>query len=193
MLQRCSEIYSVDIVSEPAANPAGFFSRKLNQLQTDKTGTDTNTLESDSPETETKLLNMNPESKKEIEVMMESALMSMNDRMMKLEAHMPEEKKPDAAAAMSAQNEAVQLAAKFAAESALKEFAKTFGAPAVASVSAEAAAPAKVESKFETLVAAKCVELKGDKAAAISFSVKNNPTEYASFRSRVQAGELIKL
>jgi hypothetical protein len=193
MLQRCSEIYSVDIVSEPAANPAGFFSRKLNQLQTDKTGTETNTLESGTPETESKLIYMNPELKKEIEVMMESALMSMNDRMKKLEAHMPEEKKPDAAAAMSAQNEAVQLAAKFAAESALKEFAKTFGAPAVASVSAEAAAPAKVESKFETIVAAKCVELKGDKAAAISFSVKNNPTEYASFRSRVQAGELIKL
>ena len=193
MLQRCSEIYSVDIVSDPAANPAGFFSRKLNQLQTDKTGTETNTLESGTPEIEIKLLNMNPELHKEIAAMIESAVMSMNDRMTKLEAYMPEEKKPDAAAAMSAQNEAVQLAAKFAAESALKEFAKTFGAPAVASVSAEAAAPAKVESKFETIVAAKCVELKGDKAAAISFSVKNNPTEYASFRSRVQAGELIKL
>ena len=192
MLQRCSEIYSVDIVSEPAANPAGFFSRKLNQLQTDKTGTETNTLESGTPEIEIELP-MNPELHKEIAAMIESAVMSMNDRMTKLEAYMPEEKKPDAAAAMSAQNEAVQLAAKFAAESALKEFAKTFGAPAVASVSAEAAAPAKLESKFETIVAAKCVELKGDKAAAISFSVKNNPTEYASFRSRVQAGELIKL
>ena len=193
MLQRCSEIYSVDIVSDPAANPAGFFSRKLNQLQTDKTGTDTNTLESGTPEIEIKLLNMNPELQKEIAAMIESAVMSMNDRMTKLEAVAPQDKKPDAAVAMSAQNEAVQLAAKFAAESALKEFAKTFGAPAVASVSAEAAAPAKVESKFETIVAAKCVELKGDKAAAISFSVKNNPTEYASFRSRVQAGELIKL
>lgn len=193
MLQRCSEIYSVDIVSEPAANPAGFFSRKLNQLQTDKIDTEANTLKSGTSEIEIKLLNMNPELHKEIAAMIESAVMSMNDRMTKLEAHMPEDKKPDAAAAMSAQNEAVQLAAKFAAESALKEFAKTFGAPAIASVSAEAAAPAKVESKFETIVAAKCVELKGDKAAAISFSVKNNPTEYASFRSRVRAGELIKL
>ena len=125
--------------------------------------------------------------------MIESAIMAMNDRMTKLEALAPKEQKPDAAAAMSAQNEAVQLAAKFAAESALKEFAKTFGAPAVASVSAEAPAPAKVESKFEAIVAAKCLELKGDKAAAISFSVKNNPTEYTSYRNRVQAGELIKL
>ena len=66
MLQRCSEIYSVDIVSDPAANPAGFFSRKLNQLQTDKTGTDTNTLESGTPEIEIKLLKMNPELHKEI-------------------------------------------------------------------------------------------------------------------------------
>ena len=193
MLQRCSEIYCISIVSQPAANPAGFFSRKLKQLQTDKTGAETYKLESDLPEIEIELTKMNPELQKEIAAMIESAIMSMNERMTKLEAIAPQDKKPDAAVAMSAQNEAVQLAAKFAAESALKEFAKTFGAPAVASVSAEAAAPAKVESKFETIVAAKCVELKGDKAAAISFSVKNNPTEYASYRSRVQAGELIKL
>jgi hypothetical protein len=32
-LQRCSEIYSVDLVDSPAANPSGFFARKLKQLQ----------------------------------------------------------------------------------------------------------------------------------------------------------------
>lgn len=196
MLQRCSEIYSVDLVSDPAANPAGFFSRKLNQLQTDNTAA----IESNTAASYDQTLPMNPDMHKEILAMIQSAMTEMNARLAKLEGTVAADPAADPAAdqapinaAMSAQNESVKLAAKYAAESALKEFAKTFGVPAVASVSAEVAAPAKVELKFETIVAAKCVELKGDKAAAISFSVKNNPTEYASYRSRVQAGELIKL
>lgn len=189
ILQRCSEIYSVDIVSEPAANPAGFFSRKLKQFQTDTT------TGAEPPETEIEIeLPMNPDMQKAIAGMIESAVMGLGDRLSKLEAAVscaPQDKQQPAA--MSAQNEVVQLAAKQAAEAALKEFAKTIGAPAVPSVSAEPAAPAKVEAKFEEIVSAKSAELKGDKAAAIAFAIKNHSTEYAAYRSRVQAGESIKL
>ena len=46
---------------------------------------------------------------------------------------------------------------------------------------------------LETLVAEKTAELKCDKAAAISFCIKNNSDLYVAYRSRVQAGEKIKL
>jgi hypothetical protein len=183
-LQRCSEIYSVDLVSEPAANPNGFFSRKLKQLQNGE-------IEQPSAEIEIELP-MNDEMKKAIEGMIQSAMMSMNDKLAKLEAALPPpvEEKP---AAMSAQTEVVQLAANAAALAAVKEFAKSFGAPAAPISSAEAPKPAAQAQKFEDVVAAKATELKGDKSAAISFAVKNHAELYAAYRARVQGGELVKL
>jgi hypothetical protein len=190
ILQRCSEIYSVDIVSEPAANPTGFFARKLKQFQTEPDGAEPPTIDIEIE------LPMNEDTKKAIAGMIESAVMGIGDRLSKLESAMapkPEDKSAAMPAQMSAQNDVVALAAKEAAQSALKEFAKTIGAPAAPVVSAEVAAPAKVAAKFEELVSAKASELKGDKAAAITFCIKNHSTEYSAYRNRVQAGELIKL
>lgn len=185
ILQRCSEIYSVDIVSEPAANPTGFFSRKLKQLQAVEGETET-----EEPEIEI-TIPMNEETKKAIAGMIESAMMGLSERLSKLESAMPKpEEKP---AAMSAQQDAIQLAANKAAEAALKEFAKTIGAPAAPVVSAEPAAKKEESKKFEDLFRSKREELKGDFAAAMAFCTKNHSTEYAAFRSRVQAGEIIKL
>ena len=183
-LQRCSEIYSVDLVSEPAANPNGFFSRKLKQLQNGE-------IEQPSAEIEIELPHMNDDLKKAIESMIQSAMMSMNDKLAKLEAALPPvEEKP---AAMSAQTEVVQLAANAAALAAVKEFAKSFGAPAAPIASAEAVKPVAKVEKFEDVVAAKATELKGDKSAAISFAVKNHAELYAAYRARVQGGEIVKL
>jgi hypothetical protein len=181
-LQRCSEIYSVDLVSEPAANK-GLFERKLKQLQT---------AEVEQPSAEIDIeLPMNDEMKKAIEGMIESAMMSMNDKVAKLESALaPKEEKP---AMMSAQNEVVQLAANTAALAAVKEFAKSFGAPAAPVASAEAPKPAVQSQKFEEIVAAKASELKGDKSAAISFAIKNHADLYAAYRARVQGGEIVKL
>jgi hypothetical protein len=181
-LQRCSEIYSVDLVSEPAAN-AGLFARKLKQLQS---------VESEQSEAEIKIeIPMNDEMKKAIEGMIQSAMMSMNEKVAKLEAALaPKEDKP---AAMSAQNEVVQLAANTAALAAVKEFAKSFGAPAAPIASAEAPKPVAQAQKFEDIVAAKATELKGDKSSAITFAIKNHADLYAAYRARVQSGELVKL
>jgi hypothetical protein len=181
-LQRCSEIYSVDLVSEPAANPNGFFARKL-KLESD---------DSESPEAEIKIeIPMNDEMKEAIQGMIQSAMMGMNEKVAKLEAALaPKEDKP---AAMSAQNEVVQLAANTAALAAVKEFAKSFGAPAAPIASAEAVKPVVQVQKFEDVVAAKATELKGDKSSAITFAIKNHADLYAAYRARVQGGELVKL
>ena len=182
-LQRCSEIFSVDIVGTPAANPSGFFARKLKQLESD---------DSESPEAEIKIeIPMNDEMKKAIEGMIQSAMMGMNEKVAKLESALaPKEDKP---AAMSAQNEVVQLAANTAALAAVKEFAKSFGAPAAPIASAEAVKPVVQVQKFEDVVAAKATELKGDKSSAITFAIKNHADLYAAYRARVQGGELVKL
>ena len=183
MLQRCSEIYSVDLVSEPAANAEGLFSRIMQKFN-DASGV---SIEIEpNPE-------MNEETKKAIAGMIESAMMGMGERLSKLESMLP--KPEDKPAAMSAKNDEVQLAAKQAAEAALKEFAKTIGAPAAPAASAEVAAPAaKSEAKsFEAIVAAKASELKGNKGDAIAFAIKNHAAEYQQYRSRVAAGEVVKL
>ena len=186
MLQRCTEIYSVDLVSEPAANAAGLFERRMKSFQTESGTTP------EEAKTKNKIA-MNDDVKKEIAGMIESAMMAMGERLSKLEAGMP--KPEDKPAAMSAKHDEVQLAAKQAAEAALKEFAKTIGAPAAPAASAEVAAPAaKSEAKsFEAIVAAKTSELKGNKGDAIAFAIKNHAAEYQQYRSRVAAGEVVKL
>lgn len=186
MLQRCTEIYSVDLVSEPAANETGLFERRMKAFQTESGTTP------EEAKTKNKIA-MNDDVKKEIAGMIESAMMAMGERLSKLETlACGTEPKP---AAMSAKTDEVQLAAKQAAEAALKEFAKTIGAPAAPAASAEVAAPAaKSEPKtFEAIVAAKTSELKGNKGDAIAFAIKNHATEYQQYRSRVAAGEVVKL
>jgi hypothetical protein len=186
MLQRCTEIYSVDLVSEPAANAEGLFERRMKSFQTESGTTP------EEAKTKNKIA-MNDDVKKEIAGMIESAMMAMGERLSKLESGMP--KPEDKQAAMSAKTDEVQLAAKQAAEAALKEFAKTIGAPAAPAASAEVAAPAaKSEPKsFEAIVAAKTSELKGNKGDAIAFAIKNHSAEYQQYRSRVAAGEVVKL
>lgn len=191
ILQRCSEIYSVDIVSEPAANPTGFFSRKMKQYQT--APQPETVTETESPEIETEIeLPMNEDTKKAIAGMIESAMMGMADRLSRLESAMP--KPADKPVACSSEQDTVQLAANKAAELALKEFAKTIGAPAAPVISAEAPAAKANEAKsFEDLFRAKKDELKGDVTAAMQFCIKNHSTEYVAYRTRVQKGEVIKL
>ena len=185
-LQRCSEIYSVDLVSEPAANPSGFFARKLKELQASEVETPEAKIENDLP--------MNDEIKTAVEGMIQSAMMAMGERLSKLESAVtPPAEVEDKPAAMSAQNEAVQLAANAAALAAIKEFSKSFGAPSAPVASAEVSAPVVASQKFEEIVAAKAVELKGDKSAAIAFTIKNHSDLYVAYRARVQAGEVIKL
>jgi hypothetical protein len=181
ILQRCSEIYSVDLVSEPAANPDGFFSRKA-KLATEKND------QKASPKTE---YAMTPEPVKTYADDIQAALMPILERLSKLEAAMIAD--PEADVAMSQKENVITLAANAAALATIKEFSKTLGAPVASVASAEAVKPAaQVAKTFAQIVAEKAVELKS-KAAAISFAVKNHSAEYAAYRAAVSAGELIKL
>jgi len=169
VLQRCSEIYSCDLVSEPAANADGLFSMKPEELPP-----------------------MNDEDKKAIAGMIESAMMGLGERLSKLESMLP--KPDDKEVAMASRNDEIKLAAEAAGLAAVKEFAKSFGAPVTKAIASEApAAPAPAAAqKFEELVAAKATELKS-KSAAIAFCVQNHKNEYAAYRTRVQGGEIVKL
>ena len=191
ILQRCSEIYSVDLVSEPAANPDGFFSRKLKELESVMPKNEpSGTPQNNNP--------MNEDDKKSIGGMIESAMMAMNDRLSKLESAMApavevEDEKKEVAE-MKAKNDMITNAANEGALAAIREFSKQFGAPAAPVASAEAVKPADaVKRSFEQIVADKSVELKGNKSAAISFAVKNHSAEYTDYRARVQSGEIVKL
>jgi hypothetical protein len=178
-------------VSEPAANPDGFFSRKLKELESvmpknEPSGTPQNT----NP--------MNEDDKKSIGGMIESAMMAMSDRLSKLESAMAPaakvEVEDEKVAEMKAKNDMITNAANEGALAAIREFSKQFGAPAAPVASAEAVKPADaVKRSFEQIVADKSVELKGNKSAAISFAVKNHSAEYTDYRARVQSGELVKL
>ena len=191
ILQRCSEIYSVDLVSEPAANPDGFFSRKLKELESVMPKNEpSGTPQNNNP--------MNEDDKKSIGGMIESAMMAMHDRLSKLESAMAPAAKVEAddekVAEMKAKNDMITNAANEGALAAIREFSKQFGAPAAPVASAEAVKPADaVKRSFEQIVADKSVELKGNKSAAISFAVKNHSAEYTDYRARVQSGEIVKL
>jgi hypothetical protein len=180
-LQRCAEIYSVDLVSEPAANPDGFFSRKVLLAHE----------ENDPKASSENIYTMLPEDEKAIGAMIQSALMDLSNRLSKLEAGaVPEIKKEPVA--MNAQADVIALAANTAALAAIKEFSKTLGAP-VAAASAEAIKPTATTVKtFAQIVAEKAIELKS-KSAAISYAVKNHSAEYSAYRAAVSAGEVIKL
>lgn len=165
LMQRCTELYSCDLVSEPAANKGGLFSRKLT----------TTTME-------------DPNKKPAADPVAE-ALSQFAARLAKLEAFAfpPAAEKKDEPVACAAKNDDAVLLA-------LKELTAKFGTPAATVSPAAPAAPAKPEVKtFEALVAARRVEFKGDNAAAITSVISSHPTEYAAYRARFGQGETIKL
>jgi len=175
---RCTEIYSADLVSEPAANATGLFDAGPLVKDESKSSLQSQpTKEMD----ETKI-------KEIIDAALSAALEPLSARLSKLEtppALNPDDEKKDEEKEMSKQTD---LAEK-AAEKALKLFAAQFGT-APAKASAEKETPS--EKKFEELVAAKAAEL-GSKVQAIGFCVKSNPKEYSTYLSRVRAGEVITL
>lgn len=181
---RCSEIFSADVVSEPAANPSGLF----------EVGTKDNgqTAQAVAPATQPNPTNLNSMNEEVIKKMIEEALFAamspVSDRLSKLESAMtpgnPEEKKKEEMGAVVAQ------AAELAAQNALKAFAAQFGAAPVAPSVSKDVEPAKTEKKFEEIVRDH-PDYKTNRKGAIAFCIKNHPTEYAAYNKRVYSGEVI--
>jgi hypothetical protein len=160
---RCTEIYSADIVSEPAANPSGLF----------QVGEITQPTSSD----------MTPE---EIQAAIAAALAPLIEKIAALEAAIVVDTTSDITEMTDAQKAQVQTAAKEAALSVLREFNAALPAPV--KFSAPAVEP-KAES-FESIV--RGLKAAGTKHNdAVRKTQVEKPELYATYLSRAQKGEVI--
>jgi hypothetical protein len=164
---RCVEIYSCDLVAEPAANPSGLFS---------------------AGEPDSKPIPSNQMTPEEIKSAVDSALSSalepMLARLSKLEASTAPE---DAEKAEEAVNDKLSKVAELAALSVIKQF--NLGAPAPAAASAPATPPAPAK-KFEEVVR----ELKSagkSHNAALREAMDKHPDAHRDYSARVSKGEVI--
>lgn len=169
---RCSEIYSADLVSEPAANPNGLFDVRRS--------------------IEKPHLNMDDSIKQEIAGIVAEQLKPFTEKLSKIESNSPDAK------ALTEQftaklNEAVTLAAQAASkqtlEAALAKLQLGVAPGAAAAASGEAA---KAPETFEAVVAKLKTEGKKHNDA-LMLAMDTHPELYAAFRTRQNAGEVIRL
>lgn len=181
---RCTEIYSADLVSEPAANPSGLFDVGPFVKVGDDPALTT------QPKHKPTQFEMNPEDIKKV---IDEALAPFSARLQKLEEGMqpaivPEEEK-EVEVEMSAK---LKETAELAAKAALVEFTKQYGAPVIAP-SAEVKAPAKQEVKaFEQLVRDHA-EYSSNKPKAIRETIAKHPEAHREYNSRVREGREVVL
>jgi hypothetical protein len=160
---RCTEIYSADIVSEPAANPSGLFQAGDTQP--------------------TSPIQMTPE---EIQAAIAAALAPLIEKIAALEAATVVDTTADAVEMSDADKAKVQIAAKEAALSVLREFSANLPAP----VKFSAPAVEPTAESFESIVRA--LKAGGTKHNdAVRKTQAEKPELYATYLSRAQKGEVI--
>ena len=160
---RCAEIYSADIVSEPAANPSGLFQVGENQP----------TPPSD----------MTPE---EIQAAIAAALAPLAEKIAAIEAAVAAEAADESIEMTDGMKDEVKKAAQESALSVLREFSASLPAPT--KFSAPATEP-KSET-FEEVV--RGFKRSGSKHNdAVRQAQKEKPELYAAYLSRAQKGEVI--
>jgi len=164
LFARCTEIYSCDLVTEPAANPSGLFSAGVNPTQP--------------------IPDMNPEDIKKI---VTECMAPFAERLSKLETPAVVEVvetpgvKPDEEMLSAKIKAAVELAARESALAVVKQF--SLAAPAPAQVSAPSVAP--TEKSFEEIVgAAKASGIKHNDAVRAAMDA--HPAAYQNYLGRVQ-------
>ncbi len=150
---RCAEIYSVDLVDEPAANPSGLFSEG-----------------GDQPKTTEPISKMEDVKKEDPIAALSAALAAFGARVSALEAVIAapkqDEKKDEAMAAL-------------VAKTVLAQFTSQFGEPTKPAAQVEAKQP---EAKaFNAIVADRLASAKCSKAAAIHWAITNHPAEHQAF------------
>ena len=160
---RCAEIYSADIVSEPAANPSGLF--QVGETQPTPTN------------------NMTPE---EIQAAIAAAIAPLVEKIAALEAAIVVDTTSDVTEMTDAAKAQVQSAAKEAALSVLREFSASLPAP----VKFSAPAVEPTADSFEGLV--RGLKAAGTKHNdAVRKVQTEKPALYAAYLSRAQQGEVI--
>jgi len=163
---RCAEIYSADIVSEPAANPSGLFQAGETQP--------------------TPITDMNPE---DLKAALDAALAPILERISAIETAIAADTATDIAeqtSGMQPNVELVKSAAKEAALSVLREFNAALPAP----VKFSAPAVEPKDESFESIV--RGLKKAGTKHNdAVRKVQSEKPELYASYLSRAQKGEVI--
>ena len=160
---RCTEIYSADIVSEPAANPSGLFQAGDTQPTSPR--------------------QMTPE---EIQAAIAAALAPLTEKIAALEAANAVDTAAHATNMSEADTAKVQVAAKEAALSVLREFSANLPAP----VKFSAPAVEPTAESFESIVRA--LKAGGTKHNdAVRKTQAEKPELYATYLSRAQKGEVI--
>lgn len=175
---RCTEIYSCDLVSEPAANPNGLFSRRFDEWAKTKGYPPPTTHHSMENELLTK-----------IGELIDSKLAVVSADF----AKQLSELKTANATAFSKIEEVSKLssdAADKAALAAVKEFAKGIGQPAGTAAAPSAPAAAPVVKKFEELVR-EHPKYATSKTEVVRELIAKNPTAHAEYLARCQKGEVI--
>tara|TARA_R110000868_G_scaffold16851_3_gene74640 strand:- start:13397 stop:14338 length:942 start_codon:yes stop_codon:yes gene_type:complete len=176
---RCSEIYSADLVSEPAANPSGLFDvGPLSEAGDDSANEQTM---SDNPN-----FVMNPE---EIKKVIDEAMLSYSDRLSKLEASIvsPAEEMPEIEVEMKEQ---LSKVADEAANKAFKMFAAQFGTQAVSPSAESKIADKEVAKTFEQLVKDHA-EYGVKKSSAVADIIAKHPQAHRDYLARVHGGEVV--
>lgn len=178
---RCSEIYSADLVSEPAANPSGLFSRRFDEWRSHKGA-------SSAPATSTHL--MENELLQKIGALVDEKLAAQSAAFKKdIDAVRAEQ--TAAFGRLDQIAKTAEASADKAALAAVKEFAKTLGQPAgsAAAPSAPPAPPAPAKT-FEQLVK-EHAKYSTAKAEAVAATVSAHPAAHADYLRRVRGGEVI--
>jgi hypothetical protein len=169
---RCTEIFSADLVDEPAANPSGLF---------DAAGIGKGPS---IPPPAIQPIQKMEDSQKEKDPIAELAALcgALSARLEKLESAMP---KPEVEIEAQAK---ITNAAKLGAQEALKLFTEKFGEVASTKPSGEAkAAPAL---KFEQIVADRVSSSKATKIEAIRWAMNAHSAEYADYLDRQKDGPI---
>lgn len=176
---RCVEIYSADLVSEPAANPSGLFEAKPASAPGDKPGLTKNNQPNSEMSDENKI-----QALENTVTELKQVVDGLVAQTWKLEEAKPtEQPKIDFAAK-------IKEAADAAAEAALTKFAEKFGAPPPAKPSSEEQRREQEQPKtFEELVKAhpKYAE---NKAFAIREIAAANPQAHRDYLGRLHGGEV---
>jgi cytochrome c556 len=180
-LARCTEIYSADLVSEPAANPTGLFEAKPAPNSGDNPDQKLNN------KTKTQMADTTTEEKPDAMSALAAAVTALSERLSKLESNFPTDDNKGEDAEMSAKLEQV---AELSAEKALKLFAAKLGTAPTAP-SSEAKRPAdEGEKKFEEIVRSH-PKYSENKALAIAETVATQPKAHAAYLDRCKSGEVI--
>ena len=185
---RCAEIYSCDLVGEPAANPDGLFSRRFDEWQKNKGSADATA--------DARSRNTNNLSKMENELLTQIGKL-IDEKLATVSASFDAKlaalgcKTDEAMGKIAEVAKLSNDAADKAALAAIKEFSKTLGAPAGSAAAPSVPSTPPVVKKFEELVR-EHAEYGKSKNKAISETISANGKAYAEYLGRVQSnGEII--